>query len=429
MSEGRHAWMRSVARGARRSARALVVGRGNTPVEMYATAMRPADAPLIANALLQPDSRHHVAELDRARALVARRLDVPDVFTFGAGRSALRVLVDALGLRPGDEIVVPAYTCVVVPNALEHAGLRIRWVDIELDTYGPDLAAVADIVGPTTKALYLQHLFGIPNRDTVALCRLARERGLLVLEDCAHSLGARLDGRPVGSFGDGAFSSFELSKCVTTVRGGVAWSTDDVITARLEQVWRATPTPSNAEARAVMAEAAWAWSTAVSPHRAWARETTGAFWARWRQPSTTDAEIETAGMLSTTMRLHPALGPLLAAQVDRLDDVDAVRSHAAAAWQRWALARGFDVPRPAAEAQCTWLRYPILVPAEAKADVRRLALPTGFAVGRWFVSQAHPRPGVVAPDTARALRAVAECVNLPTTCVPPAPETDEHDPA
>src|SRR6188474_2655566 len=142
-------------------------------------------------------------------------------FAFMGGRVALSACIDALGLKKGDEVVVPGYTCIVVPNAFAHAGIDVRYCDIELDTFGPDFDSLRAAITPRTRAVLVQHLYGLVCRDFEKILDFATDRKLLLIEDCAHSLGASFRGRKVGNWGDAGFYSTEQSKVISTFNGGI----------------------------------------------------------------------------------------------------------------------------------------------------------------------------------------------------------------
>jgi len=165
-------------------------------------------------------------------AEAARRCGMRHAVAFGAGRMALYAIAGALGLREGDEVVLPGFTCTVVPNAFAYRGVRAVYADIDPVTFNVDPARVEPLITPRTRAIYLQHTFG-QACDVEALRAIARTRGLLTIEDAAHSFGATLAGRPHGSFGDAAFVSTDRTKVVNTHLGGFATTNDDALAARL----------------------------------------------------------------------------------------------------------------------------------------------------------------------------------------------------
>ena len=155
--------------------------------------------------------------------------------SFGAGRMALYAILEALDIGPGDEVIIPAFTCVVVPNAILYSGARPIYVDIECHFFNVDVSKVEAAITPRTKALYAQHTFGVPC-DVSALREIGCRHGLPVIEDAAHALGAVYKGEPVGSLAEVSFFSTDHSKVINTHLGGMAVTNDDALAARLRKV-------------------------------------------------------------------------------------------------------------------------------------------------------------------------------------------------
>jgi dTDP-4-amino-4,6-dideoxygalactose transaminase len=190
-------------------------------------------------ALVTPAGARDAVRAFEAEA--ARRCDCKHAVAFGAGRMALYAILEALDFAPGDEIVVPGFTCTVVPNAMVYRGIRPVYADIDSVTFNVDPDCVERAITPRTRAVYLQHTFGV-NCDVERLRDIAMRRGLRVIEDAAHSLGARHQGRAHGSLGDVAFFSTDRTKVVNTHLGGCAVTNDDGIARRLALVQeRAVP--------------------------------------------------------------------------------------------------------------------------------------------------------------------------------------------
>ena len=158
-----------------------------------------------------------VAELERLLAGVAGTAHAAAV---SSGTAALHVAVLALGIGPGDEVLVPAYTFPATANVVALAGATPVLVDVDPVTMNIDPADAARRVTPRTKAVLAVHLFGRP-------ARLEELPELPVLEDAAGALGARRGGRPCGSLGALACFSFHPRKIVTTGEGGAVTTDDD----------------------------------------------------------------------------------------------------------------------------------------------------------------------------------------------------------
>ncbi len=150
-----------------------------------------------------------------------------------SGTDALRLAVRAAGIGPGDEVLIQANAFVAAVEALVDVGARPVPVDIRLDDLGPDPEHLAALVGPRTRAILLVHLYGLPV-DMHPVLALAREQGLVVLEDCSHAHGATLDGRPVGTFGvAGAFSLGVVKNLAAYGDAGVVSSDESAIAERV----------------------------------------------------------------------------------------------------------------------------------------------------------------------------------------------------
>jgi dTDP-4-amino-4,6-dideoxygalactose transaminase len=154
-------------------------------------------------------------------------------FLFSSGRSALYYAIKALGLQEGDEVLVQAFTCVAVPNAVVWNSLRPVFVDID-NSYNFDLVDLERKVTSQTKAILVQHTFGI-SANMEMIKNIASKHNLYIIEDCAHALGNTYGGKLLGTFGDVSILSFGRDKIISSVFGGVALSKDKNIAAALEK--------------------------------------------------------------------------------------------------------------------------------------------------------------------------------------------------
>jgi len=155
-----------------------------------------------------------VAEFE---AGLARACEVEHAVAVSSGTAALHLAVLALGLEPGDEVVVPAYTFPATANVVALAGLKPVLVDVDPETMNIDPAQIE--VGPRTRALLAVHLFGRP-------LPLHELPDVTLLEDAAGALGARYRGRACGSLGVAGCLSFHPRKIVTTGEGGAVTTND-----------------------------------------------------------------------------------------------------------------------------------------------------------------------------------------------------------
>jgi perosamine synthetase len=146
--------------------------------------------------------------------------------------AALHVAYEALGLKAGDEIVVPTMTFTSTAAVAWHLGARPVLVDVRADDETIDLAAVERAVTSRTKAIVPVHFAG-QACDLAGLLELARGKGLRVVEDAAHAFPAAYRGKPIGTFGDVTCFSFYSTKTITCVEGGMACTEDDELAARM----------------------------------------------------------------------------------------------------------------------------------------------------------------------------------------------------
>ncbi|MEV5436038.1 DegT/DnrJ/EryC1/StrS family aminotransferase [Streptomyces sp. NPDC052682] len=153
-----------------------------------------------------------------------------------SGTSALHLSLLALGIGPGDEVVVPSFSFAATANAVRLAGAEPVFADITPGTYCLDPLAVSAVIGPRTAALMPVHLYGHP-APMDRLTDLAARHGLAVVEDACQAHGATLHGRPVGSFGTAGCFSFYPTKNMHALEGGMI-TTDDPRLARTLRLLR-----------------------------------------------------------------------------------------------------------------------------------------------------------------------------------------------
>ena len=159
----------------------------------------------------------------------ARRHERRHAVAVTSGTTALHLALAALGIGPGDEVIVPAFTWVATANAALYVGATPVFVDVEADSYNIDCTAIADAMTPRTRAIIPVHLFGLcADMDGV---RTAIPEGVRVVEDAACAAGAAYKGRPAGSMGDVGCYSFHPRKSITTGEGGMLVTDDDDVAA------------------------------------------------------------------------------------------------------------------------------------------------------------------------------------------------------
>ena len=161
----------------------------------------------------------------------ARYLGVRNAVAVSNGTASLHLALVALGVGPGDEVVVPAFSYVATANVVELVGARCVFVDVQRDTFNidPDLFEAA--ITPRTKAVIPVHEFGLAC-DIARVVEIAHCRGIAVIEDAACAVGAMERGRHVGTVGEVGSFSLHPRKAVTSGEGGVITTDDDALAAR-----------------------------------------------------------------------------------------------------------------------------------------------------------------------------------------------------
>jgi perosamine synthetase len=166
---------------------------------------------------------------------VARYVGVPHAVAVSSGTAALQVAVSALGVGPGDEVIVPDFTHPATANAVLACGADLRLVDVRPDTFAIDVGAVERACSARTKMVVAVDPFGLP-ADYAALERLAGDAGIALLADAACSIGATIGDRRAGAVGDAACFSFHPRKIVTTGEGGMVLTHDDAVAAAVRRL-------------------------------------------------------------------------------------------------------------------------------------------------------------------------------------------------
>jgi perosamine synthetase len=148
------------------------------------------------------------------------------------GTTAIHLALVALGIGPGDEVIVPTLTYIATANAVRYCGATPVLVDCDEETLNIDVRAIESKITARTRAIIPVHLYGHPV-DMDPILDIAKEHNLYVVEDAAEAHGARYRGRMVGSMGTCATFSFYGNKIVTTGEGGMVTTNDDELAAKL----------------------------------------------------------------------------------------------------------------------------------------------------------------------------------------------------
>jgi dTDP-4-amino-4,6-dideoxygalactose transaminase len=262
-----------------------------------------------------------------------------------SGTDALAIALRALGIGPGDEVVVPALTFYATAEAVVVAGARPVFCDVDPRTLTMTAAGAAAAIGPRAKALLPVHLFGNP-APMEELGELAAARGLRLLEDAAQAAGARLAGRPAGSLGDAEAFSFFPSKNLGGFGDGGAVLTDE-------------------EAVAAAAR-------------------------RLRSHGSADRRTHTA--IGFNSRLDELQAAALRVLLPHLEEWTAARRRVAAAYAREGLGELVELPAETEGAECCYHLY--VVRARERERLRAALAEAGIESRAYYATPLHRQPAM-----------------------------------
>ncbi|WP_224270994.1 DegT/DnrJ/EryC1/StrS family aminotransferase [Haloprofundus salinisoli] len=173
--------------------------------------------------------------VDRFEAEFAEYHDAEHAIAVSNGTTAIELSLRACGLKPGDEVLVPAYTFIATASAVACMGGVPRFVDVDPETYNMDPESVRENITDRTVGLVGVHFAGYP-MDMDELTAIADEHGLFLIEDSAHAQGSEWRGQKVGTFGEFGTFSFQQSKSLPAGEGGIVVTDDELLAEEARQV-------------------------------------------------------------------------------------------------------------------------------------------------------------------------------------------------
>lgn len=342
-----------------------------------------------------------------------------DAIAFSTGREALTAVLQSLGIGYGDEVIVQAYTCIVVPHAVIWSGAHPIYADID-QSLNIDPALLQRLLTNKTKAIIVQHTFGVP-ANLEAIRKICDEHQLFLIEDCAHGLGAMYKSRVVGSWGDAAIYSFGRDKVVSGVSGGMAVARSEAVCNRLRGFQKDAPLRSRR----------WVIQNLLHPLliplflRLMGRGKIGMAALRASQyfgilnKVYTRQELDSQPPAALFHSMPQAMASLAHDQLEQeFTAFGDHRARLASRYSAWAEARGLPHQNVPQQAQPSWLRFTLLVPRPFR--IITLARAAGFVLGDWYASVIMPRPRdeqalFYQPGSCpKAESAARQSLNLPT---------------
>lgn len=340
------------------------------------------------------------------------------VFAFWKGRIALYSILKAMGIGPGDEVIVPGYTCVMVPGPVLYVGAKPVYADIEPNCYGVRPDEVPRKITPRTKAILVQHTYGLPGA-VLEIGQIAKQHNIALIEDCCHTFGGRLEGQLLGTFGKAAFFSGQWNKPFSTGLGGLALVHDDKLADRLSAEQARCPAPSR-KAAFMLACQLLLYDLIVFPSTS--AKVTRLF--RWMTKkglvvgSSNKAEFDVVMPPGYALAAVPVQCRRGRAQVIGIQDNIAHRRRITARYFEELPKAGYAVPRLPAGAAVPILRFPLRIANKTEALAK--AADYGVEIGSWFECPLHPIEtdqaafGYRDGDCPVAEMAAREVINLPT---------------
>jgi dTDP-4-amino-4,6-dideoxygalactose transaminase len=170
------------------------------------------------------------------------QLKLGPCFSFNSGRSCLLTALEAIGIKNGDEVIVQSFTCNAVINPILKLEALPVYVDIAEDL-NIDIHKIEEKITSRTKVLIVQHTFGMPCQID-AIKEICKNHNLILIEDCAHALGAKINNDYCGSFGDFSFFSFGRDKVISSVYGGMLCVNNSKFLEKTKEIYQRTEWPS-----------------------------------------------------------------------------------------------------------------------------------------------------------------------------------------
>ncbi|WP_334152712.1 DegT/DnrJ/EryC1/StrS family aminotransferase [Agrobacterium pusense] len=172
------------------------------------------------------------AFIDRFEEAFETHTGIEHAISVSNGTVALHLCMVALGIGPGDEVIVPSLTYIASVNCILQVGATPVYVDSDLATWQMDVSDVEKQISPRTKAIMAVHLYGLPC-DMEKISSICHRYNLRLIEDCAEAFGTYFRGRHVGTFGDVATFSFFGNKTITTGEGGMVTTSSSELAEKI----------------------------------------------------------------------------------------------------------------------------------------------------------------------------------------------------
>lgn len=374
-------------------------------------------APNYLKLLLSPWDYGRPAALGRLAEELEALAGRPNCLLTANGRSALLAIFNEIPHEPGDEVIVQAFTCVVAVNPVLWAGMKPVFVDVDRETLSLSIESLRDRITDRTRVIVVQHTFGIPG-PIEAVLAIARERGIVVVEDCAHALGISNQSGRLGSFGDLSMFSFGVDKQLSSKAGGAILGSDGKLWARVGEEWSRIPELRPAETmrwlafpliRMALRRVPTGWTSSISSQM----ERLGIL-----RQAVSGVELEGGYPPGTPSQMPGAFAEVILSELESFPQLQAHRQSMVDLYK--AQLDGLQGASWPAGADGPLMRFPLLISNQGERDrIKTLLVAANFDVTTWYDPPIFPR-GV---DYSRigyvpATNPVAEDISKRIVCLP-----------
>jgi len=341
-----------------------------------------------------------------------------EAVSFQNGRESFYAILQALGIQKGDEIIIQSFTCIVIPNAIRWIGATPIYADVD-KSLNIDCSHLQHLITQKTKAVVVQHTFGIP-ADISKIRKLCDEQNILLIEDCAHSLGAKVGGQLVGTFGDAAFFSFGRDKVISSVSGGIACFKNPLNNSKLRMLQNNAPLNSRRFVFQNLLHPLLLPWMARYINRVKIGQALIAFAQKTRLLNRVYSKNDVCSQSpqTTLHRMPNAMAAMALQQFEELDAMNQHRAKIARKYQSFCDEHGIGYQSWHGDTMPVFLRFTIFT--ERRKHLLSQARKAGYLLGDWYTSPIMPRPvsydlvHYEAGCCTRAQHYASVSVNLPT---------------
>lgn len=323
-------------------------------------------------------------------------------FFFYRGSVALYASLKAMGIESGDEVILQAFTCDIVPATVVRLGAIPVYVDVDPGIFGIDPGKIEERITRKTRAIIVQHTYGIP-AEMDPILDIARKHNLWVIEDSCHALGSKYGGQEVGTFGDVAFYSFGWHKPLVLGVGGVAVVNNPTLKQKVAQVYGDFVTPSYKEAT-ILCLQYFVYNRLLKPSLFWFMRDTYrklswrglmAGTSRRRKARTTPRGKIGVGANTLNKRMIPFQEKRLFKKLDHFDDVIVHKTWVVSRYEELVSQAGYEPLELESRFEPIYYKYPLL--SDRKKDIFEKAPQARIELSYLFSSPADPlKPGLAA---------------------------------